>query len=147
MRSAASNPHSANTLSNVRLPDPVKSSILRPLVAAASLIILVAGLKAASGLLGPILMALFIVLSVAPVVEWLRRKRVPTWLAHTLVVIGVVLLGLSLILFLALSVTQFSAALPTYRSELEDQITSLAAWLSTRGVQAEDVLRLYLVSP
>lgn len=92
-------------------------------------------------------MALFIVLSVAPVVEWLRRKRVPAWLAHTLVVLGVVLLGLSLILFLALSVTQFSAALPTYRSQLEEQITSLAAWLDGRGVQAEDVLRLNLVSP
>ncbi|HEY9878920.1 MAG TPA: AI-2E family transporter [Leptolyngbyaceae cyanobacterium] len=122
-------------------------SIVRPLVGGASLIIIIAGLRAASGLLGPILMALFIVLAVSPLVDWLRRKRVPAWLAHTLVVVGVVLLGLSLIVFLALSVTQFSAALPDYRTQLEAQVRGLAAWLDSRGVQAEDVLRLNLVSP
>lgn len=124
-----------------------RSSIVKPLVGGASLIVVIAGLRAASGLLAPILMALFIVLAVSPLVDWLRHKRVPAWLAHTLVVLGVVLLGLSLILFLALSVTQFSAALPDYKTQLEDQITRLAAQLDAYGIEAQDVLRLNLVSP
>lgn len=123
------------------------SSITRLLVSLASLIIIIAGLKTASGLLGPILLSLFIVLVTAPMVEWLRRRRVPDWISYTLVVLGVLVLGLLLIAFLGLSISQLTATLPAYRSLLDIQISALVQWLSARGIKSADLLQLDIVNP
>lgn len=122
-------------------------SITRLLVSLASLVIIIAGLKLASELLGSVLLSLFIVLVTAPLVEWLRRKRIPNWLAHTLVVLGVLILGLLLIAFLGLSVSQLTATLPQYRSLLDTQISLLVQWLSTRGIDSSDLLQLDVINP
>jgi len=122
-------------------------SILRPLIAIASLVVIVAGLKASAELLGPVLLSLFIVLVTAPLVEWLRSRKVPVWLARVLVVLGVVAIGLILIAFLAASIVQLSAALPIYRTLLDTQIRELIQWLQTQGIQATDLLKLDLANP
>ncbi|WAL58317.1 AI-2E family transporter [Thermocoleostomius sinensis] len=123
------------------------ASITRLLVSLSSLVIIIAGLKAAAGLLGPILLSLFIVLVTAPLVEWLRRRRVPNWLSYVLVVLGVVAIGLLLIGFLGISVVQLTDALPTYRSRLEVQLAALVDWLSDRGLEASDIIELDLIDP
>lgn len=123
------------------------SSITRLLVSLASLVILIAGLKIASGLLGPVLLSLFIVLVTSPLVEWLRRRRVPNWLSYTLVVLGVLVLGLLLIAFLGLSISQLTTALPAYRSLLDTQISAFIQWLSARGIRSADLLQLDIVNP
>lgn len=124
-----------------------KNSITRLLVSLASLIIVIAGIKAASGLLAPVLLSLFIVILCAPLVAWLRQKRVPGWLAHTLVVLGVVAVGLLLIGFLGISVNQLTDALPAYRSRLDGQFAALQQWLSSLGVKSSDILSPDLVDP
>lgn len=100
-------------------------SITRLLVSLASLVVIIAGLKSAAALLSPVLLSLFIVLVTSPLVEWLRRRRVPNWLAYTLVVLGVLTLGLLLIAFLGLSISQLTAILPAYRSLLDAQVSAL----------------------
>lgn len=122
-------------------------TIHRFLVSLASLVIIIAGLKLASELLGSILLALFIVLATNPLVEWLRRKRVPSILSYLIVVLVVVVIGLLLIAFLGLSITQLTATLPAYRSLIEAQVSSLVAWLSARGIEGADLLELDLINP
>jgi len=122
-------------------------SITRLLISLASLVVIVAGLKAAAALLSPVLLSLFIVLVTSPLVEWLRRRRVPNWLAYTVVVLGVVTLGLLLIAFLGLSISQLTAILPAYRSLLDTQVSALTQWLGTRGIEGADILRLDLINP
>lgn len=122
-------------------------SILRPLVAIAAFIVIVAGLKAASGLLSPVLLSLFVVLVTSPLVHWLRARRVPNWLANLIVILGVVALGLLLLVFLAASVAQLTASVPEYRSLLDDQITQLEAWMSARGLESSDLFNLELFQP
>jgi AI-2 transport protein TqsA len=125
----------------------MQPSITRLLVSLSSLVIIIAGVKAAAGLLGPILLSLFIVLVAAPMVEWLRRRHVPNWLAHMLVVLGVVAIGLLLIGFLGISIGQLTDALPEYRSLLDAQITALITWLGDRGIEASDIVQLDLINP
>ncbi len=127
--------------------DRPSSSIVRPLVAIAAFIVIVAGLRAFAPLLSPILLSLFIVLVTAPIVQWLKARRVPAWLANLIVILGVVFVGFLLILFLAGSVAQLSAALPEYRSLLERQAEALTAWMSSQGLQSADLLKLEFIQP
>lgn len=122
-------------------------SIVRPLVAIAAFIIIVAGLKAASELLSPVLLSLFIVLVTAPMVQWLRAKRVPSWLANLLVILGVVAAGMLLILFLAASVAQLTASIPEYRSLLDAQFDQFEAWINARGIESSDLFNLEVFQP
>lgn len=122
-------------------------SILRPLVAIAAFMVIVAGLKAASDLLGPILLSIFVVLVTAPITQWLRSRRVPGWLANTLVILGVVAVGLLLIVFLAASVAQLTTAVPEYRSLIDTQLAQLEALLASRGMESADLLNLGFLQP
>ena len=122
-------------------------SITRLLVSLASLVIIIAGLKATSELLVPVLLSLFIVLVTTPLVEWLRRRRVPNWLSYTIVVLGVLILGLLLIAFLGLSISQLTVTLPAYRSLLDAQVTALTQWLAARGIEGADLLQFDLINP
>ncbi|MEM1280461.1 MAG: AI-2E family transporter [Cyanobacteria bacterium P01_H01_bin.152] len=122
-------------------------SILRPLVAIAAFIVIVAGLKAASDLLGPILLSIFVVLVTAPITQWLRARRLPGWLANTLVILGVVAVGLLLVLFLAASVAQLTSAVPEYRNLIDTQLAQLEALLASRGLESADLLNLDFLQP
>ena len=70
-----------------RMPD----AMLRGLVAAAALVVIVAGLSAASSLLVPMAIAGFIAITSYPLVAWLERHRLPTWSAVSLTLIALVL--------------------------------------------------------
>ncbi len=122
-------------------------SILRPLVAIAAFMVIVAGLKAASDLLGPILLSIFVVLVTAPITQWLRARRMPGWMANTLVILGVVAVGLLLVIFLAASVAQLTSAVPEYRNLIDIQLTQLEALLSSRGLESADLLSLEFLQP
>lgn len=122
-------------------------SIARLLVSLGSLVIVIAGLKAAAGLLAPVLLSVFIVLLCAPLVAWLQQRRVPAWLAHTLVVSGVVAIGLLLIGFLGLSINQLTTTLPAYRDLLETQSLALQQWLASMGVTTDDLSSQDVVNP
>ncbi|MGD1943889.1 MAG: AI-2E family transporter, partial [Leptolyngbyaceae cyanobacterium] len=124
-----------------------QSSIVPPLVAIAAFIIIVAGLKAASELLSPVLLSLFIVLVTSPLVQWMRARRVPTWLANLIVILGVIATGLLLIIFLIASVAQLTDSVPAYRSLLEDQLTQTELWLARHGLESADILNLEILRP
>jgi predicted PurR-regulated permease PerM len=124
-----------------------KRSILPLLIGLASLVLIVAGLRAMSGLLSPILLSLFIVLVTSPIMQWLKRRGLPGWLAYTLVVLGVIAVGLVFVLFLAASLTQLSAELPTYRTLVEAQLQSLGQEISKFGIDAQDILQLEWFQP
>ncbi len=69
-----------------------RSSIVRLLVAGASIVIIVGGMKAAASILSPILLATILAISIAPLPNWLHRKGLPKWLAQLLAVLLVFVL-------------------------------------------------------
>jgi AI-2 transport protein TqsA len=105
------------------------------LVAAASLVLIVAGLREAAGILNPVLMATFLALLLQPLAEWLNeRARVPSGLALTLVVLLVVVSGLAVVGFMAVSLQEVAAAAPVYRQRLVEQLEPLRAALVERDI-------------
>lgn len=124
-----------------------KRGIVTLLVSLASLVLVIAGMKAISSLLSPILLSLFVVLVTSPLMQWLKARGVPNWLAYTLVLLGVVAIGLVFILFLAASLSQLSAELPAYRNLIDEKLTGLVEWLDGIGIQAQDIRNLEWFQP
>lgn len=122
-------------------------SINRLLVNLASLVLVVAGLRAIAQFLGPILLSLFIVLFSGPLLTWLRRRRIPASLAYFIVILAVVAIGIVLITFLTVSVGQLSAALPNYKTLLTQQLQALETELQSKGFEATDLFKLEIFKP
>ena len=116
-----------------------KRSITSLLIGVASLVLIVAGLKAMSGLLSPILLSLFIVLVTYPIMTWLQRRGVPHWLAYAIVLLIVLSVGAFFIFFFTISFEQLSDVLPEYVNQIEAQLNNLWQWLKERGVESEDI--------
>ena len=124
-----------------------KRSITSLLVGVASLVLIVAGLKAMSGLLSPILLSLFIVLVTYPIMTWLKRRGFPYWLAYTIVLFIVLSVGAFFVLFFTISLEQLSGVLPNYVSQTETQLNNLWQWLNERGVESKDIQSLQWFQP
>lgn len=97
---------------------------IRFLVAAACLVVVVAGLRSAAPLILPFLVAVFLAIVSVPLMGWLQRWRVPRPLA----VLGTVLTAVAIIGVLGLvvggSVNQFRFAAPRYQARLQTLLDS-----------------------
>ncbi|MDB4576694.1 AI-2E family transporter, partial [Akkermansiaceae bacterium] len=85
------------------MPEGRKAHSTRILVAAASTILIIGGLKLAQGFFVPILLAIFIATVSFPITNWLRRRKVPRFFAVLLTVLvdfafltGIVVIVISL---------------------------------------------------
>ncbi|MFT3873396.1 MAG: AI-2E family transporter [Nocardioides sp.] len=104
----------------------------------AATVIVVAGIKAAHGIVGPALMALVLTIMAHPLRRWLDR-RLPTW-AATLVCIVVVYLGMAaLVIAMVVSTARFATLLPAYQDALTEQLQDLADWAERFGVGQEEI--------
>jgi predicted PurR-regulated permease PerM len=94
------------------------SPLLGYLAGAASLVLVVAGLKLAAQIVNLVLISVLLAFSISPVQDWLIRKKVPKGLA----VFGTVLLafvgGLGLLSILTVSVGGLIGELPNYEAKL-----------------------------
>lgn len=116
---------------------------LMVLVGLSAVTITVAGLKASSGILAPLLLALMLVITVYPVRHWLDRKGLPAWLGSLTVVAGVYVILVLLMLALAMSIEQVVELIPQYAQELNDLVANLRGWLQAHGVQAGSVRSVF----
>jgi predicted PurR-regulated permease PerM len=106
----------------------------RFLLTAASFVIVVAGLRAASAIVIPILLAALIAVLCAPAVLFLQRKRVPVLIAVALVVLAILVAGVAMGTLLGTSVKEFTKELPTYQLRIEEETKVFVDWLREKGV-------------
>jgi AI-2 transport protein TqsA len=104
------------------------------LLTLAAFVVVVAGMKAASSLLVPFLLAVFIAVICAPPLFWLGSKGVPKVVA--VVVILVVALGAGLLVgtLVGASLNSFLGSLPDYQGRLSMRIDPVMHWLADQGV-------------
>ena len=110
------------------------SKVSQTLLTLAAFMIVIAGLKAAAPIVVPMLMAIFLaIISIAPL-QWLQRHGLPLWLAMTLIfailITTLVIVGSTL----GASITQLTATLPGYETQLIDLIDRSARWVSSQGI-------------
>ncbi len=104
------------------------------LVGLAAFIVVIAGMREASALVIPFLLAIFVAVVCAPPVFWLQRRKVPTGLAVLLVVILIWLVGGSLAALFGSSLNNFTQALPSYQQSLQGEFANLLSWLEGHGL-------------
>ncbi len=101
------------------VPQKLRTS---PLLLTAAFIIIIAGLRAATSIIIPFLLAIFIAIICLPPLRFLQRKNLPNVLAVLIVILGFLFIGFLLILLFESSLGDFSSALPFYQERL-NQIT------------------------
>lgn len=101
----------------------------------AALVIIIAGLKSASEIVVPLMLSIFIAIICAPMLGWLTRKSVPTWMAVILVFILILLSVGSLAIFVGSSLDDFYRALPEYKSRLAHELDGVIGLLGQFGVE------------
>lgn len=104
------------------------------LVGVASVVVIVAGLKAASSLLVPFLLAGFVGLLCAPALFWLRDRGLPTPIALLVVLLGLFGIGGVFGGLMNSSINEFTRLLPSYQVRFGTVVTSLNATLATFGI-------------
>jgi len=112
------------------------------LIAAGGAVLALAGMRAASGVLGPTLLAMVIVVAVYPLATWLRSRGAPGWAA--MVATMVVSYGISLVLFAGIiaALAAFVRALPEYSDRFTALQDSTLAWLQDVGITTADLEQL-----
>jgi predicted PurR-regulated permease PerM len=104
------------------------------LLGGAAAVVVVAGVRAIAWLIGPAFLALIIVIAVAPVQSWLRRRGWPGWLTTLVLIVCVFGLMLSLALGVIVSVARLGTVLPQYAAKADSVSQSVTSFLGRFGV-------------
>jgi AI-2 transport protein TqsA len=105
------------------------------LVGCAAAFLVLGGLYLTAWLVGPLFLALMIVIAISPVQSALLRRGWPGWLTTLVLVILVVGLLLLFAVVIIVSIARLAALLPTYSDEASSLMTSLSKSLEKFGVE------------
>jgi AI-2 transport protein TqsA len=123
------------------------SNVLVILITAAAFVIVVAGMRAASTIINPFLLSVFLASLCAPPLYWLQRQGVPNGLAVAIILAGLLVSALLLMVFVGRSVNTLTQQLPVYQERLGIIMAGLVAWLSSLGLDMTNVLVSDYLSP
>jgi predicted PurR-regulated permease PerM len=120
---------------------PPQFRVLAVLIGSAAVVILVAGLQAASSILGPLFLAMVLTIVIHPARNWLAR-RLPAGVATTLSIIAVIVGVVGLGVCVLLAVARFATLLSTYSGVAAEQVEELTDWLTKVGIGTDEVLKI-----
>ena len=103
------------------------ASLVKALVACAAIVIILAGIKAASEIVVPFLLSLFIAIICSPLLNYLTKRKVPYGLA---IILLLLLISIGLLFLFSLinnTIQEFSESLPQYRQLLGEHVNKLVA--------------------
>jgi len=118
---------------------PTKTNVI---ISLAAVVIVIAGMKAASELIVPFMIAVFLALITVRPMLWLQSRRVPTILAALMIVLTIVAIMTMVGIVIGRSLAAFTAALPTYQQQLQGIIDGLVAFLAQYSDAPQSVERL-----
>jgi predicted PurR-regulated permease PerM len=110
------------------------SSISRAIIVVAAIAIAVFFLQSAASIIAPILLSAFITIIATPPLRWLRRKRVPKWLALAVIIFVLFEVGSLLVLVFTGQLEGFREGLPGYHQRLIMLRDHYGGWLEGVGV-------------
>lgn len=90
-------------------------SITRILVTMAAITIILAGVKLAAEIVIPFLLSLFIAITCSPIIKVMTDRKIPLWLAITLLFVLFIGISFFLISLINSTVREFTASIPSYK--------------------------------
>jgi AI-2 transport protein TqsA len=109
------------------------------LLSVAGAVVAVAGLRSASGIVGPAFLALLIVITIHPLTAWLQRHRAPGWLAVALTMLVAYTSLVALAAALVFSVARLATLLPSYQPQFTNLVDQFTERLGELGVTQEQI--------
>jgi AI-2 transport protein TqsA len=109
--------------------------------------VVAAGLNAASALVTPFLLSVFIAVLVAPPQNYLRAHGLPGWAAMLVMIALLVGVGGIIVGLFTSSLNQFNASLPDYQIRLKTLSGELITWMDLQGVHVSRDAFNSLVDP
>lgn len=101
------------------------TGVNKSLIVFAALVVVLAGIKAATAIVIPFILAAFIAIVCNPLIKFFARYRIPKGVAVILVVLIIVGLSVSLGGLVGQSVNDFSQQLPEYKQKLQNEFVWL----------------------
>jgi predicted PurR-regulated permease PerM len=126
MNSSDKNTHSLNAA--------VMPVWLRILLGLAAFVILVAGMKAASAILVPFLLALFIAIISAPALFWMQHKGISPLVSIILVTFLLLICGGIVGTAVAKSIPSLVDSLPQYNQKLQAIMNNVTVWIQNHSI-------------
>jgi AI-2 transport protein TqsA len=105
----------------------------------AAAFVILAGMRSAAWLLGPVILAMVVVIAASPFPRWLRKKGVPGWLATTALIVVIYGGIVGLVLVLVVSVASLASLLPTYADRANDLVNGLTSAMDKFGVGPDEI--------
>ena len=99
------------------------TTAIKSFIILACLVIVLAGIKAASAIVVPFVMSIFIAVICNPAIRWLTKCKLPMWLAVITLMGFIIMMGLWLASIVGSSINEFSNQLPFYRDQLIQQLS------------------------
>jgi len=118
----------------------LRTPITRFMIAMASFVVVVAGMRAAESLLVPFLLSLFIAVICTPPLLWLKAKGFPGWLAMLVVVANIAVCGTVIGVVVGAAIVDFREDLPQYQLRLNEITSGLFYKLETLGISIDGEL-------
>jgi AI-2 transport protein TqsA len=106
----------------------------RGLIVVGALALVIGLMKAAAGILVPLLLAVFIAIIATPALKWMRRHGMPKWGALAIITFVLIDLGSLLALVTTGALEGFRDSLPTYQERFLLLSDQLGGWLEGVGV-------------
>jgi predicted PurR-regulated permease PerM len=119
----------------------------RLIVIAAALVVIFYGINQAQSVVALFLFSVFLALIGTPPVLWLERKRVPSPVAVTFVMAGMIALLLIIGVVVGASLNTFSDALPFYQKRIQEQILAIKPLLAGKHIMVTDKVLLGYLNP
>ena len=111
------------------------SKVTVVMVTSAAFVIVIAGMRAAAGIINPFLLSVFLAILLSPPLFWMQRNRVPNALAIAVIIL-ILLAVMSLMgMIVERSVNSFSRELPAYQQRLTVITGAVFDWLGKMGLK------------
>ncbi len=111
-----------------------KATASQIILTLAAFVIVVAGMRAATSILVPFLLAAFIAIISAPPMFWLQRKGIPNWLSLLIVILAIILIGWCILALVSSSIISFTNDLPAYEAKLRTLTNSIRTKIESTGL-------------
>jgi predicted PurR-regulated permease PerM len=121
--------------------------IVQYLVAAAAIVIIIAGLKLGAGMINQILLAFLLTMCITPLPEWLIRKGVPKGISILISLVVILVGGFAITAMLASSVASIMDKIPEYQERLSSIYNDLQEFATANNLNIADLIHKANVSP
>lgn len=112
----------------------LRSPTAKVMIVLACLVVVLAGIKAASTIMVPFFLSIFIAIACSPIINYTSKFGVPRWLSITFVILIIVVFGFLLAGLVGQSMTEFRENLPTYRTQLDKEFAWIVGKLSEYNI-------------